>query len=36
MNRVDEIAAAVLCLADAEFTTGHTVNVDGGYVTARA
>jgi NAD(P)-dependent dehydrogenase (short-subunit alcohol dehydrogenase family) len=39
MNRVgevDEITAAVLYLADAEFTTGHTLNVDGGYVTGRA
>jgi NAD(P)-dependent dehydrogenase (short-subunit alcohol dehydrogenase family) len=39
MNRIGEVAeitAAVLYLAHAEFTTGHTLNVDGGYVTGRA
>lgn len=36
VGEVDEITAAVLYLADAEFTTGHTLNVDGGYVTGRA
>jgi NAD(P)-dependent dehydrogenase (short-subunit alcohol dehydrogenase family) len=39
LNRVaevDEIAAAVVYLAGAEFTTGHTLNVDGGFVTGRA
>lgn len=39
MNRVGEVAettAAVLYLAEAAFTTGHTLRVDGGYVTGRA
>jgi len=39
MNRVgevQEIAAAVLYLADAEFITGHILPVDGGYVVGRA
>ena len=39
LNRVGEaheIAEAVLYLATAEFTTGHLLNVDGGFVTGRA
>lgn len=39
LNRVGEageIADAVLYLATAEFTTGHLLNVDGGFVTGRA
>lgn len=39
MNRlgtVAEISAATLYLLDASFVTGHILNVDGGYVTARA
>jgi len=39
MNRlgtVAEITAATLYLIDASFVTGHILNVDGGYVTARA
>jgi NAD(P)-dependent dehydrogenase (short-subunit alcohol dehydrogenase family) len=39
MNRLGtaaEIAAATLYLLDASFVTGHILNVDGGYVTARA
>jgi NAD(P)-dependent dehydrogenase (short-subunit alcohol dehydrogenase family) len=39
MNRlgdVAEIAAATLYLLDASFVTGHVLNVDGGYVSARA
>ncbi len=39
LNRVGEaheIAEAVLYLANAEFTTGHLLNVDGGFVTGRA
>lgn len=39
LNRVgesDEIADAVVYLADAEFVTGHILNVDGGYVGGRA
>lgn len=39
MNRVGEVAeitAAVLYLADATFTTGHLLRVDGGFVTGRA
>lgn len=39
MNRVgevEEISAAVLYLADASFTTGHILRVDGGYVVGRA
>lgn len=35
VGEVDEITAAVLYLADADFTTGHTLDVDGGYVTGR-
>ena len=39
LNRVGEaheIAEAVLYLAGAQFTTGHLLNVDGGFVTGRA
>lgn len=39
LNRVGEVTettAAVLYLADATFTTGHILRVDGGYVTGRA
>ncbi|MEM7305022.1 MAG: SDR family oxidoreductase [Planctomycetota bacterium] len=39
LNRVGEaheIAEAVLYLANAQFTTGHLLNVDGGFVTGRA
>ena len=36
VGEVEEIANAVLYLADAEFTTGHILNVDGGFVTGRA
>ncbi len=39
MKRIGEVAettGAVLYLADAEFTTGHVLRVDGGYVTGRA
>ena len=39
LNRVGEaheIAEAVLYLATAQFTTGHLLNVDGGFVTGRA
>lgn len=36
VGHVREIADAVLYLADAEFTTGIIVNVDGGYVAGRA
>ena len=39
LNRIGEVAettAAVLYLADAEFTTGHVLRVDGGFVTGRA
>lgn len=39
MNRVGEVketTAAVLYLADASFTTGHILRVDGGYVTGRS
>lgn len=39
MNRVgeaDEIAEAVVYLAEAEFVTGHILPVDGGYVSGRA
>lgn len=36
IGEVKEITAAVLYLADAEFTTGHILRVDGGYVTGRA
>lgn len=33
---VKDIAAAVRYLADSSYVTGHILNVDGGYVTARA
>lgn len=39
LNRIGDVAettAAVLYLASAEFTTGHVLRVDGGYVTGRA
>lgn len=36
VGEVEEVANAVLYLADAEFTTGHILNVDGGFVTGRA
>lgn len=39
LNRIGEVAettAAILYLADAEFTTGHILRVDGGFVTGRA
>ena len=36
VGEADEIAAAVLHLADAQFTTGVTLPVDGGFVTGRA
>jgi NAD(P)-dependent dehydrogenase (short-subunit alcohol dehydrogenase family) len=36
VGEVDEISQAVLYLADAAFTTGHVLRVDGGYVTGRA
>ncbi|KIA60221.1 glucose dehydrogenase [Nocardia vulneris] len=39
LNRIGEVAettAAVLYLADAEFTTGHIFPVDGGYLSGRA
>ncbi|GIG60068.1 oxidoreductase [Longispora fulva] len=39
MDRIGEVAetsAAVLYLADATFTTGHILRVDGGYVTGRS
>ncbi len=39
LNRIgeaEEIAAAVLYLAEASFTTGHMLRVDGGFVTGRA
>ncbi|TQM31660.1 SDR family NAD(P)-dependent oxidoreductase [Nocardia bhagyanarayanae] len=39
LNRVGEVAettAAVLYLADAEFTTGHIFPVDGGFISGRA
>ena len=35
VGEVDEIAEAVLYLATANFTTGHILRVDGGYVTGR-
>lgn len=35
VGEVQEIAAAVLYLADAAFTTGHILRVDGGFVTGR-
>ena len=39
VNRVGEVSettAAVVYLADASFTTGHILRVDGGFVTGRA
>jgi NAD(P)-dependent dehydrogenase (short-subunit alcohol dehydrogenase family) len=39
LNRIGEVAettAAVLYLADAEFTTGHILPVDGGFIAGRA
>lgn len=39
LNRIGEVAettAAVLYLADAEFTTGHILPVDGGFISGRA
>jgi NAD(P)-dependent dehydrogenase (short-subunit alcohol dehydrogenase family) len=36
VGEVEETTAAVLYLADAGFTTGHILRVDGGYVTGRA
>lgn len=36
VGEVSEITAAVLYLADAGFTTGHILRVDGGFVTGRA
>lgn len=36
VGEVEEITAAVLYLADAAFTTGHILRVDGGFVTGRA
>jgi NAD(P)-dependent dehydrogenase (short-subunit alcohol dehydrogenase family) len=36
IGEVEEIAAAVLYLADATFTTGHILPVDGGFVAGRA
>ena len=36
VGEVEETTAAVLYLADASFTTGHILRVDGGYVTGRA
>ncbi|MEV6521222.1 SDR family NAD(P)-dependent oxidoreductase [Longispora sp. NPDC051575] len=36
IGEVSETTAAVLYLADATFTTGHILRVDGGYVTGRA
>ncbi|WP_218004101.1 SDR family NAD(P)-dependent oxidoreductase [Nocardia araoensis] len=39
LNRIGEVAettAAVLYLADAAFTTGHILPVDGGYISGRA
>ena len=38
LNRVGEVSEttdAVMYLANANFTTGHIMNVDGGYVTGR-
>jgi NAD(P)-dependent dehydrogenase (short-subunit alcohol dehydrogenase family) len=35
IGEVEEIAAAVLYLADATFTTGHILPVDGGFVAGR-
>lgn len=36
VGQAREIADAVLYLADARFTTGHILNVDGGFVTGRS
>ena len=36
VGEVDEVTEAVLYLTDASFVTGHTLRVDGGYVTGRA
>ncbi|MFI6599305.1 SDR family NAD(P)-dependent oxidoreductase [Nonomuraea sp. NPDC050536] len=36
VGEVEETTAAVLYLAEAAFTTGHILRVDGGYVTGRA
>lgn len=36
VGEVEEITAAVLYLADAAFTTGHILRVDGGFVTGRS
>ncbi|MHC4377278.1 MAG: SDR family NAD(P)-dependent oxidoreductase [Planctomycetota bacterium] len=36
VGEAHEIADAVLFLATSEFTTGHILNVDGGFVTGRA
>jgi NAD(P)-dependent dehydrogenase (short-subunit alcohol dehydrogenase family) len=36
VGEVEETTAAVLYLADATFTTGHILRVDGGFVTGRA
>jgi NAD(P)-dependent dehydrogenase (short-subunit alcohol dehydrogenase family) len=35
IGEVDEITAAVLYLDEAQFTTGHILRVDGGFVTGR-
>ena len=35
VGEVDETTDAVIYLASANFTTGHILNVDGGYVTGR-
>jgi NAD(P)-dependent dehydrogenase (short-subunit alcohol dehydrogenase family) len=36
IGEVGDISAAVLYLAQSEFVTGHVLNVDGGFVTARS
>ncbi len=36
IGEVEEVTAAVLYLADATFTTGHLLRVDGGFVAGRA
>ena len=36
VGSVDEIAEAVLYLANAEFVTGHILPVDGGFVSGRS
>jgi NAD(P)-dependent dehydrogenase (short-subunit alcohol dehydrogenase family) len=36
VGEVEDITAAVLYLADARFTTGHILRVDGGFVAGRA